>query len=125
MQTITSFQTAIGNVEVHDDYVLVTITAENQTMEILKAHYSVYEAELGTEKRKVILDFAINNIRLEREERAFSIQKLNSLTSDIAGIIHSPLVRIFVNIFMKINTFEYNYKVCKSVDEAKAWVTSL
>lgn len=120
---VNSFSTSVGDVFVDKNgIVTVFITNPDQGIETLKKHYVEYEKIMGTERRKVILVFTVNSIFLPAESRTYSQEKLNQLTCTLAGVITKPMIRIFVNIFVKMNRLESNLNVFKDIESAKKWI---
>lgn len=92
------------------------------TKEMLKGHYDELEKRYGEEKQNFILTFKPSYIKMDASTRRYNNDMMNYWSNCMCAVVEKPLIRTFVNMYIKISTLTYRLKVCKSMDEAIGFI---
>ena len=120
-----TFDTPISKVTLKEDGVCeMNITVNEFTMDRLKEHYSILEDKFGDSKFHWIYSFSDFNIRaLTHEARSYNNIMLKKHTLSLAAITPNPMIRIFVNLYIRISSFAFPIKTVADENAAKAWLS--
>lgn len=122
MNSSTSFATPIGNVMILDNGIVhVHILLMDLTKEALMGHYDIIEQRFGDEKQSFILTFEPSYLKMDASTRRYNNEMMNYWSKSMTAVVDNPLIRTFVNMYIKINTLTYPLKVSKSMKEATDW----
>jgi hypothetical protein len=115
----TSFPSPIGQINILENGIVhVDIQILELTKEALKGHYHLLETKFGSQKQNFILTFQPAYLKMDAATRRYNNDMMNYWSNSMCAVVESPLIRTFVNMYIKINTLTYRLKVCKSMEEA-------
>lgn len=119
MKIKTGFTSPIGIVKCYDNSIVhVHITEMSLTKIVLQNHYALLEQHLGKPKYPFILTFQPNYLKMNAESRRFNNGMMNLWSTEMAVVVEKPLIRAFVNMYIRINPLIYEIKVCESLQDA-------
>lgn len=118
-----SFKTSIADVVVDEEQIVyLDFHTCDFPIEKLKAHFVTMHEQLGTEKRMYIYSFKqLSKISISRDARIYNNKKMEGFTESLAVASTNGMLRIFVNLYIKIARFSFPFKILKDTEEAQTW----
>ena len=118
------FQTNISKVYVDiDGVVYIDFFEENFNLENLTVHYQILDQELGEGKRMSVYSFKeIMKISIEKKAKDFNNRMLEARTESFAMASTNGMIRIFVNVYLKLAKLNFPMKIMRNKEDARKWV---
>ena len=125
-QVTEVLKTKMGEVwEEGDGFIYTDLYTTIYSFEEMRDHYGKYQEKYGTEKRLHLVTFQELPLRTPMPDvREYNNGQLHMVTKAFAVVTSSAMIRMFVNMYIRLSSIRFPVKLFATHEEAKDWLKS-